>query len=36
MVGAVLPGLTTDGRPYGHDVFHPLWEEQYSEVKSRA
>jgi len=27
MVGAVLPALTTDGRPYGHDAFHPLWEE---------
>jgi len=26
MVGAVLPALTTDGRPFGNDYFHPLWE----------
>jgi predicted TIM-barrel fold metal-dependent hydrolase len=27
MVGAVLPAVTIDGRPYGNDIFHPLWEE---------
>jgi uncharacterized protein len=27
MVGGVLPSVTIDGRPYGHDMFHPLWEE---------